>query len=129
VRRRGSHICQTVGSHTAVRLSALRAGRPLTPRKIPVRGCVDPRAIARLEGLGQLKNQMTIQLINQQEVGEISANLHRTTPPSPIAKETLPFIHQWTLSSGHVLPDGHHNTLSNAEGHYLFPPLPHRYDL
>jgi hypothetical protein len=43
-----------------VRLSALRAGRPLSPRKIPgifisVRGCVDPRAIVRLEELGKLK--------------------------------------------------------------------------
>jgi hypothetical protein len=29
VRRRGSHIFQTIGSQMAVRLSALRAGRPL----------------------------------------------------------------------------------------------------
>jgi hypothetical protein len=43
----------------AVKLSALRVGLPLPSRKIPgthsVRGCVDPRAIVRLEGLGQLK--------------------------------------------------------------------------
>jgi hypothetical protein len=32
---------------------------PFTPRKIPVRGWVDARAIVRLEGLGQLKNPMT----------------------------------------------------------------------
>jgi hypothetical protein len=35
VRRRGSHIFQTIGSQMAMRLSALRAGRPLPPRKIP----------------------------------------------------------------------------------------------
>jgi hypothetical protein len=35
VRRRGSHIFKTVGSQMAVRLSALRAGRPLPPRNIP----------------------------------------------------------------------------------------------
>jgi hypothetical protein len=34
VRRRGSHIFQTIVSQIAVKLSALRAGRPLTPRKI-----------------------------------------------------------------------------------------------
>jgi hypothetical protein len=30
-----SQIFQTIGSQMAVRLSALRAGRPLTPRNIP----------------------------------------------------------------------------------------------
>jgi hypothetical protein len=35
VRGRVSHIFQTIGSHMAVRLSALCAGRPLPPRKIP----------------------------------------------------------------------------------------------
>jgi hypothetical protein len=43
----------------AVRLSALRAGRPLPPGRfmvlICVRGSVDPRAIVRLEELGKLK--------------------------------------------------------------------------
>jgi hypothetical protein len=46
----------------AVRLSALRAARPSPPGRylvlISVRGCVDPRAIVRLEGLGQLKITM-----------------------------------------------------------------------
>jgi hypothetical protein len=59
VRRRGSHILQTVGSQMAVRLSALRSGRSLPIGKflvlITVRGWVDPRAIVRLEGLGTLK--------------------------------------------------------------------------
>jgi hypothetical protein len=47
----------------AVRLSASCTGRPLTPGRflvlISVRGWVDPRAIVRLEGLGQLKHSTT----------------------------------------------------------------------
>jgi hypothetical protein len=46
-----------------VRLSALRAGRPLPPGRflilISVRGRVDLRAIVLLEGLGKLENPMT----------------------------------------------------------------------
>jgi hypothetical protein len=47
----------------AVKLSALRARSSLPPGRflvlISVEGWVDPRAIVRLEGLGQLKNPMT----------------------------------------------------------------------
>jgi hypothetical protein len=53
----------TVGSQMVVRLSALHTGRPLPPGRflllISVRGLVDPRAMVRLEGLGQLKNSLT----------------------------------------------------------------------
>jgi hypothetical protein len=46
-----------------VRLSASRASRPLPPGRflvlIFVKGLVDPRAIVRLKGLGQLKNPVT----------------------------------------------------------------------
>jgi hypothetical protein len=35
MRRRGSHIAQTIGSQMAVRLSALHAGRTLPPTIIP----------------------------------------------------------------------------------------------
>jgi hypothetical protein len=49
----------------AVRFSALGAGHPLPRGRflvlIYVRGCVDPRAIVRLEGLYKLKNPMTSQ--------------------------------------------------------------------
>jgi hypothetical protein len=63
VRRRGSHIFETVGSQMTVRLSALREA-PLYPPGIflvliSVRDWVDPRVTVRLEGLGQLKNPMT----------------------------------------------------------------------
>jgi hypothetical protein len=38
-------------------------GRPLPPGKFivlfSVRGCIDPRAIVQLEGLGQIKNSVT----------------------------------------------------------------------
>jgi hypothetical protein len=59
MRRRRLHIFYTVGSQMAVRLSALRASRPLPPARflvlISVRGWVDPRATMWLGGLGKLK--------------------------------------------------------------------------
>jgi hypothetical protein len=54
---------QIFGSQMAVRLSALRVGRPLSWGRFLVlvssRSWVDPSAIVRLEGLGQLKNQIS----------------------------------------------------------------------
>jgi hypothetical protein len=60
VRRRGFHIFYTVGSQKAVRLSALRAGRPL-PQEDPWYSFLleaessRPRAIVRTEGLSKLE--------------------------------------------------------------------------
>jgi hypothetical protein len=52
----------------AVRLSALRAGHFLPSGKflalISFRGCVEPRSIVRLEGLGQLKKKMKNPIIS-----------------------------------------------------------------
>jgi hypothetical protein len=65
----------------AVRLSALRASRPLPPGRflvlISVRGLVDPRAIVRLEGLGKLKNPVTSSGIESEAdtIGQIVANV------------------------------------------------------
>jgi hypothetical protein len=56
VRHHGSHIFQTIGSQMAVMLSALHVNHPSPPERflvfISVRGRVDPRAVAWLEGLG-----------------------------------------------------------------------------
>jgi hypothetical protein len=63
MRCRGSHIFQTIDSQMALRLSALRSGRPVSPGRflvlIPVRDWVDPRAVVRLEWLDKLKNPVT----------------------------------------------------------------------
>jgi hypothetical protein len=49
--------------YMAVKLLTLRMGRPLPPERflllISFRGLVEPRAVVRLEGLGQLRNPVT----------------------------------------------------------------------
>jgi hypothetical protein len=63
-----------------VRLSVLRAGRRLPPGRflvlISVRGWVDPRAIVRLEGLGQLK------ISTSSGLDSATNQLHYRVPPS-----------------------------------------------
>jgi hypothetical protein len=72
----------------AVRLSAWRAGRPLPPGRflvfISVRGWIDPRAVVRLEGLGQLTNMMTISRIETETfrlVAQCLNQLRYRVPP------------------------------------------------
>jgi hypothetical protein len=66
----------------AMRLLALRAGQPpFTPRKIPgthlVRGCADPRAMVRLEGLGKLKNPIISSGIEPATYANIYERMHK----------------------------------------------------
>jgi hypothetical protein len=62
-----------------MRLSALRAGRPLPPGRflalLSVRGWVNYRAIVRLEGLDQLKNPMSLSGIEPSTIRLIIQNL------------------------------------------------------
>jgi hypothetical protein len=76
----------TVGSQITVRLSALRAGRPLTPPGkflivISVRGWVDPRAIVRLEGLGKLKKSTELIVTRTRDLPACSIVPQPTTLP------------------------------------------------
>jgi hypothetical protein len=61
----------------AVRLSALRAGRPLSPGRFMA---LDRRAIVRLEELGQLKNSVTL-------IGNRTRDLHIYTVMAKIIIE------------------------------------------
>jgi hypothetical protein len=87
VRCQCSHIFWTVGSQTALKLSALRAGRPLHPRRffvlISVRVWVDNRARVRLKGLGQLKNPKTSSWIEPLTFPACSIVPQATTKPMP----------------------------------------------
>jgi hypothetical protein len=87
VRRRGSHIFQTVGSQMAVKLSALRGGHPLPPGRflvlISVRGCVHSEAIVRLEGLGQLKYSITSSGIEPATFRPVAQCLNQLRYPVP----------------------------------------------
>jgi hypothetical protein len=80
VRRRGSHIF----SQMTVRLSALRSVRSLAPGRflllISFRDCVDPRAIVRLEGLGQLKKSNDFNGIRTRDLPACSRVPQPTTP-------------------------------------------------
>jgi hypothetical protein len=67
----------------AVRLSALPAGCPLHPGRflvlISVRGWDDPRAIARMEGLGELKHPMTSSVIEPATFRLVASGLPAST--------------------------------------------------
>jgi hypothetical protein len=71
----------------AVRLSAVSASRPLPLGRflvlISVRGWVDPRAMVRQEGLGQLKNPIISSGIEILEKTQPSATLSITDPIWP----------------------------------------------
>jgi hypothetical protein len=74
----------------AVSLSALRAGRPLPPGillvLICIRGSIDPGAIMRLEGLGQLKNPMTSSEIEPETFRLVSYYLNQVLYRVPLVK-------------------------------------------
>jgi hypothetical protein len=92
----------------AVRLSVLRAGRPLPPGRflvlISVRGWVDLRSIVRLEGWGQLKTPVAssgIEPATSRLVAQCLIQLRYWVPPSiwgPFSKRNIHSGgHSWRL--------------------------------
>jgi hypothetical protein len=81
VRCRGYHIFLTIGSQMGVRLPILRPGRPSLPKRFlvlnSVTGCVDPRAVVRLEVLGKLKNPMTSSVIETATFRLVALRIHQ----------------------------------------------------
>jgi hypothetical protein len=85
----------------AVRLLALRAGRPLPPGRflvlISVRGWVDSRAIVWLEGLGQLKNPMTLSVFEPATFRLVAECLNQLRYRLPQAATGSSSIIAWTI--------------------------------
>jgi hypothetical protein len=75
----------------AVKVSALRSGRPLPPGRflvlISVRGWVDIRAVVRLEELGQSKNLMTSSGIESATSQLIAQYLNQLRYRIPLVKK------------------------------------------
>jgi hypothetical protein len=82
---RGFHIFHIIGSQVAVRLSALSAGRPLTPRKIP--GTHFYYRLSRTEGHCAVGRTRSIE-----NSSDLIGNLHRDLPASSAVPQptTLP---------------------------------------
>jgi hypothetical protein len=84
----------------AVRLSAPRAVRPLPQGRslilISVRGCVDPRAIVRLEGLGQLK------YVDQKWIPKAKFTLIRMKSPSDLIGISYKFLTSLRIRKFHM---------------------------
>jgi hypothetical protein len=82
----------------AVRLLALYAGRPLPPGRslvlISVRGCVDPRAIVRLEGLAQFEKYNDLIGNRNHDPPACSVVPQLMLPRSPIRHEALIYFEQ-----------------------------------
>jgi hypothetical protein len=95
----------------AVRLSALRAGRPSSPGLflvlISVRCEVDARAVVRLEGLGKLKKS-TSSGIRSRELPACSVVPQPTTLPRTLllcnAVHDMSYYFQYKTRILHILP-------------------------